>query len=912
MGRFYKYLFFFLFLLFCRLCFASEASDVLLQIGKKYYLRGNYEQAVHELNKALMADPSDQLAKAYLEESRNKLRGEQMKVALDYIQENKDSFTRPQEPPSKEQVYPTQPSREAALRASVQQECQIEKALKTRPEISKALTEIEIRGDYQVSIGIEDGEIIGKRANYDLNEENYRTLSPAAYNNYENTYDPAIYSQIRFQIDGLKEEGLGFYTNIDISPFSFIGKTNKVTVASAWGDTADVQLKYWANTRYTVNDIVYTNLLGNSFALPEVKVVGGRTLPFNALGLFWPPDTFPIPELDIQREFWPLRELWFDYNTDLFKARIFPAGLENQAYTSDDIMGLSNHKIYWEESPWLDEWAPGHQNTGAPSRDFFKGYWDDSLSSFTKDSSGIRLTNLRGFSLSAGVADTNLDFTMASPKDLWQDYEDFDTMSGVLRLTNSSFERLRIGGIYTYKVGYNNGERDSTNQVAGADVNYGINENTKASLEIARSLSVQDRTSAFKTDDGGNAVKLSLTHSSQEEVFDKDYFGVQPEEDSNEAFYKARLEAAHMDKGFEAGLSNYRETRDDSFWSRHMHFRKPFDYYYTGIYQPSVGWDDIKVFSIGDGIDYGRDAVSLRLEFANLLDSRLDGLFDVRNVHQTGGKFLENVARLETTYRVMPRLTAKFLGIYHSLPKTKGGVDPFLIITDLDEPYFNNAIPDGADPSLKTLSMGAEYELTEACALSFIWEHTNDSTLTNDNFPRGLLTWSSFTVYPEYDMLFRKQTGGLNYAGAFPVPDYPYYDIFRAGLRLKPVESVDIFLNWTRNEYELAQAIDDNFNHIGLEVAFTPCRKLGFYLRYAYSRMYDYSELNDGQGLNLRSHHNFFSEARYRVTDDSEFIMQYGAGGVLPIGVDSTSPFGGSLPVLDTQHIVRAYYRRKF
>ena len=48
--------------------FCSETSiqGFLVDIGKSFYQKGNYEEAVHEFSKALIVDPDNQAAKAYL------------------------------------------------------------------------------------------------------------------------------------------------------------------------------------------------------------------------------------------------------------------------------------------------------------------------------------------------------------------------------------------------------------------------------------------------------------------------------------------------------------------------------------------------------------------------------------------------------------------------------------------------------------------------------------------------------------------------------------------------------------------------------------------------------------------------------------------------------------------------------
>ena len=912
MGRLwnrYFSLLFFLFL-FVPLSFSSSSSEYFRQLGKSYYIKGDYQEAVKEFTKAVLADPSDELSQEYLKLAKEKKRKQEIDKYLDYLETSKEEPTLAKKEPSpKERVYAEEASpKKLPYRAPKREEEKIERTVLKDKKKRKKESNIEIRGDYQLSFGVEKGDVYWKRANYDLNEENWRTLSGAGLNNYENSYDPAIFSKLQFTVETKKEEGLGFHFNMDISPWSFIGKSNKILLRGAGGDRAEVELKYSSNTGYTLAETIYTLDNGDAFSLPEIKVVRSRILPVNITSLF--ANIFSLPELEIHREFWPFREIWVDYNQGPLSLRIFPVALHSQAYTSDDILGLSNHKTYWEESPWLDYWNPGHYNSGGG--DFFPGYWDDALTWIAKDSSGTFLGNLRGFTLSLASDLTNLDVSFSSPKHLWQDYDEFDTYNGAVRLKHRLSENFQIGSTYTTKIGFKEDKLDATIHSWGVDFTYGFSGNSKMALEVASSKAVSDKASGYKTDRRGNALKLRYVFSSQEDIFDKNFYEIVLPQDSTQPFWRGMVELAHMDEGFRTGLSNYKETKDDSYWSRHIYFRKPFDYYYTGLYGPSLSWEDIEPYKIGDGIDYGRDVIRLRYEFKNLLGSSLDGLLDVRNIHSTEGKFIENVTHLEATYRLNERLKFRLLGIHHKLPHTKANQDPFLVNEDTGDYLSNTQIKDGQDPSLKTVSLGTEYEILPKISLSFVWEHSNDTTLAFDNFPRGLLTWSSFTTYTEEGYIFRKLIQGLNHPGVFPLPPYPYFDIFKVGLRLSPLENLEIYLDWTKNEYGWAQGIDDNVNHIGLELAYQPLKNLGFYLRYTYSKMYDYSELNDNQGANEDSHHNFFSEVRFSPWEDNEFILQYGVGSVTPIGVSIGSPFGGSLPVLDTQHIFRVYYRRKF
>lgn len=149
-----------------------------------------------------------------------------------------------------------------------------------------------------------------------------------------------------------------------------------------------------------------------------------------------------------------MRELWFDYKQDSFKFRFFPLALSNQALTSDDPLMLSNHAVYWEESPWILQWAPGHLNTAAG--DFSRGRWSDSLAFNTRDSDLVRLTALRGFSFDYFPSEeTSFKLTGASPKGLWQDYDSFDNVPAAMRFKQKIGERLQIGNTYTFRMGLN-------------------------------------------------------------------------------------------------------------------------------------------------------------------------------------------------------------------------------------------------------------------------------------------------------------------------------------------------------------------------------------------------------------------------------------------------------------------------
>jgi tetratricopeptide (TPR) repeat protein len=779
------------------------------------------------------------------------------------------------------------------------------------------LPPLKITGETQIRLGVTSEETVWKRANFDMNERNWRVISDAAFNQRENTYDARTYDRLRINLDTDNEDGFNFHSNITVDPWSFTGRSDKVTVTSSGGDTAEIELKYWSNTGHTINETVYTLQNGDTINLPELRVndsKASQTTITSAWG-----GSFTIPELKIHREFQPIRELWFDYQQNAAKFRLFPFAYQDQALTTDDPLRLSNNHIWWEDSPWLRRWKPGILNSGASPVDFTKGYWDDSISFFARDSEGTRLTSLRGLCFEFEPSDrTSIETTLATPRDPWQEYSDVDNITSATRLKHKLSDGLSIGTTYTMRMGFNLDEgskTDSRNNVVGLDLGFELIEGIKTSFEIAHSESEYDLTnSQYRTESRGEAYYFSIIgRYPGRSIMDLKYGYDEIKQNTEEDFFaKTKVYVAHMDRGFDPSLSSYRHTRNDTFWSRHIHFRQPFEYYYTGLYYPSLKWDDIKPYRIGNGIDIGRDVIGWRLETS--WQERLGSLFDLRNVHQTDGKYIETVARDEITWKINDKLTAKGLGLYHDLPKTKGGVDPFVFDSLTGRYFTNNQIEDGKNPSIKTGSLGLEYEFFDWLAVNGIWERTNDYSLGYDNFPRGVLkddTTQSYT-WREDGNIYRGDGNWLYSQQYFPSPPYAYYDVFKVGLKINPIQKLELYLDYTRNEYKGAGQINDNMNHVGMELVYSPTSKLGFYLKYVYSRWNNLNRLTAGENKTYVGSHNFFGELNYRVSEDEEFIVQYGEFGRAPVASVSDDPYGGSLSALDTQHIVRLFYSRRF
>ena len=859
-----------------RVSAVTPIGEYLCDLGVGYYREGRFDDALHEFKKALMVDPESPTAKSY--------------IGLIFAQEISP-------PPTGAPPLFSEPSREEV--------------------ISQTLEKLKVSGEAQLSVGATSDDFIWKKANGDLNERSWRMLSDAAFDRRTDTFDPRVFDQVRVNVDLKQTEGVGFHSNITVDPWSFTGKSDKVTITGVdpSGDYTEVQLRYWSNTGYVINQVFPTLKNGDSFALPELKVVDGSTSATPIMSNFG--NIFNLPAIKIYREFQPLRELWVDYAQEGYKFRFFPIAYQDQAFTSDDPLQLTNHHTWWEESHWLSRWLPGNYNFGVAARDFTRGKWDNSLSYFTRDSNNVRLTALRGFSFDWMPEDsTSLSTTFATPKDLWQDYGAVDNVINANRFKYRIADNLSAGALYTLRIGLDdNAARDVLNHVWGMDLGYSPWEGHKINMEIAASNTQRDLTSdTFKTRSRGNLYYLSLFGSSTGQAIMDLKYGyeeIKPEESSVFFFGKYRFYAARMDKGFDPSLSNFRNTRNDAFWSRHIHFRRPPEYFFSGLYFPNLRWDDVRPSALGDGIDIGRDAMGFRLETSSW-DRGIDNLFDIRNVHQTDGQYVETVTRDEITYKATDKLTVKGLGIYQDLPDTEHWIDPFVFDANTGIPFNNQAIKGGDDPTLKTGSLGLEYAFTDRIALNGIWERTNDCTLAYGNFPRGILNSSSFTTFREFDEKFRREDPFLYSQALYPLAPYPYFNIFKSGLRLNPADKMEIYLDYTRNEFKSAGQIDDNINHVGLEFSYLPTEKVGMYLRYTYSRWNDINRMLDGYDKIYLSHHNFFTEFRYLPTADDELVMQYGESGRSPVSVINFDPFGGSLATLDTCHIVRFYYRRKF
>jgi hypothetical protein len=741
-----------------------------------------------------------------------------------------------------------------------------------------------------MSLGFTGEDVIWKEANGDYNERNFRMISHDFPKT--NTFDTRVYDRFKVVFDtNTGEKGFNFHSDITIDPWSFVGKTDKFTVTSdgAGNDSVEMELKYWSGTRSTINETLYTLGLGDSLALSEYKVSDGKIPSFTASSNW---STFTVPEQEVDFTFQPFREMWFDYKNDDYGFRVFPFGLEDQALTSDDPMGLSNHHIYWEPSPWLDEWKPGHINTNATPNDFWKGEWSDDMAFFTRDSDLKRLTALRGVALQGNLTDnTDLSMTVATPKGLWQDYDEVNSIPAAVRAKTQLTDSLMLGVVDTFRVGYDEANKtDSYNNVVGIDASYDIG-SANIVAEIAKSKSEYDKTSSYKNEKDGTAAHVAVKKET--------------------GLGNARVAFTRMDKDFDPGLANYRETRQDMHWGRHIQFKKPMEENAWG--GTSLKYADVEPFRIGDGIDTGRTALNFRLDTKETWDGNMDNLIDFRYVRDSDHKYVEGVFREENTLRINPKWTSKFLYIYHDLPNTKGGIDPISYDSDTGEFLKNTAIEDGKDPSLSTYSFGLEYAPEPWISFFGIYENTNDYRFGTGSHPNGLLNSTYFTTETIDGKVYREEIAQLYNQGYFDLPPYDRFNIFRAGISLKPTEKLGIDFDYTKNDFKFAAGIDDNINHIGSTVKYNFNPRLTGFLKYTYSKLYNLYRLNTSGDLKYQDHHNVFMEFNYNVTEYGLLVIQFGEGSVVsPVWGAAASPYGDFYPTLDTQHILRIYYHGIF
>ncbi|MCM8770528.1 MAG: hypothetical protein NC936_01490, partial [Candidatus Omnitrophica bacterium] len=406
--------------------------------------------------------------------------------------------------------------------------------------------------------------------------------------------------------------------------------------------------------------------------------------------------------------------------------------------------------------------------------------------------------------------------------------------------------------------------------------------------EFAASTFKVDEANGIETSFDGLAASIGIDFKEPKEL--------------EKGFYRSRLYVAYLDEGFYPGLSNYRfSRRDDPYWSRNICF---------GKFNPE---DEAIIW--GDGIDRARMAVGFNTGIKSL-NERLDTRFDLRNVHNDSGDYIETVGRLESTYKVSDKLTSKVLAYYQHLPKTEENIDPIIYtktmysITDFfsedDTHPFNDDIEADKDPSVGSFGVGLKYDLTTTVSLEGIFTRTNDPL----DFPRNLL--NDFYVTDEIidGVVYDKVVPFLYDQYYFGLPPYDYYNIYKAKFIWQPwPDKLKLTLSYTKNENKFSTGIDDNVNHIGFELDYTLNKKWDFWAKYTYAKIVDLYELIANDTYLYAGHNNVFLGVRYNLRKDESFTLLFGEF----VGYDNEYlDTNWTLSSLDTQHLFRFFYRKKF
>ncbi len=742
----------------------------------------------------------------------------------------------------------------------------------------------KMSGRYRLAAGADADDLTLNAANADLQERNSRYLFGERR---ENTYDPAVYNQFLLNLEVEPRDKLSFTGQIVADPWSWVGTTGEqIVTADTGGEVMRYNLKYFGAFDSTINEIYRTNN-ADAVAFPLIEVQDGRTVRTAVYGFtdFNPPTGVPftIPEHDVDLEFRPFRKLWADYTEDDWHVRLFALADQSQALTTDDPLGLSNHKDYWQQSPWLYQYEPTRFFTDGSIQ---RGYYSDTLSTLARDSEGNRLVLLRGASFEADLGRTYLVGTVAAPYTPWDDgFFNADNVPGAFRIKHRATEDLMVGSTYTFRLGLIDKGVADAGQAGGVDARWRFHEHWTAAGEMALSRRDKDlgTDERLRVSTDGYAFKAAL-----EGDFDH----------HEDGHTRMQLSYTQMDRGFEPLLSRYSNTRDDHFWGKHLTFAE----------LPA----DLEEFRLGDGADLNRAVARWRWRERAFAD-RFFNLFDVRHVRtQSSGDFKENVVREEATFKVTDRFTAKGLFRWQKLPKTTPNVEPFLsdyYFTGFEDPsslaFQNTAIPGGKDPSRFTFGAALQYVLDERWTAEGFYELTNDVP----DFPRGLLN-GTFRDAPTRveGILTDRLTNFIYSQGPFgAVPRYEYFTIVRERLIWTPDPPLKVIFHAAQNGNKYWAAIDDNVNHQGVSVAFDATERLTLFMDYTRSLLIDVPRMVSGGVTSYDDHHNVYFSLDYRLNSATALRAEYGVFG-LGLDAPQISPYSTtafSLPTLDTEHLVR-------
>ncbi len=706
------------------------------------------------------------------------------------------------------------------------------------------------------------------------------------------TYDPAIYSQHRLNLEFTPANKVSFFTQIVNDPWSYVGTTGEQVQKTEPDDSEHIRynLKYFGANNSTIGEI-YRVTDSDRYSIPKIKIHDGHTVTTRVSGLLLPQNTITIPELDIDYEYRPIRKLWMDYTEEQWHVRAFALADETQALTTDDPLGLSNHKDYWQQSPWLDQYRPAQFFDDLTLRHVMKrGYYSDSLSFTARDSEGNRLVLLRGLSFDGHFDKTQVEATVAAPFTPWDEhYFDADNIPGALRVKQQMTENWMLGGTYTFRKGMVDGKTADFGNVLGIDTAYQLRDNTLLKAEVATSQRAKDVSmdQFYDTQTHGNAYKLSV-----ETGYDH----------AMEGHADFQLSYAQMGRHFDPLLSKYLSTRDDKFWGTHLSFED----------RPNL-----EPFRIGDGLDVNRSVARIQWK-EKLFKDQFYNLFDLRNVHKTSNTaYLETVLRNETTYQFNSKLTGKALFRWRGLPQTTQNVEPamtafYFPMTDIDPTDFviqNTAVKGDKDADQFTYSLGLQYAINSQWTVEGIGERTN----AIPDFPRGLLNNVFRDANERVDNILLDRMTVFLYGQSElkSAPPYAYYNIFKERLIDQVSDNLKLVLHATQNSYRFAGGIDDNITHIGLSADFAYSKKLSFFADYTFSHQVDIPHFiaSNYTQEHYDGHHNIYMSGDYKINASTVFRAEYGVFGLGNNTVldNPYSTSGFSLPTLDTEHLLRLY-----
>ncbi len=768
-----------------------------------------------------------------------------------------------------------------------------------------------VSGTYRAAMGV------GRNRNFSLNDSTPdlqdRDFHYLFGNRQYNTFDPAIYSQYRLDIDSQVTKTDSVFVQLVADPWSYVGQTSEIVVPDSTGtDSFRIKQKYWGANNSTIPYIVNSRG-GNSTAMPELEAQNGHTQSFTTAG-FGFGNTFTIPEQEIDYEFRPLRKAWWDHEGDIWHVRLFALADQNQVMTTDDPMQLSNKKDFWQGSAWLDQWMPLQQYTmngfafGAVHRNrpvFTRGHYSEDEAFYARDSEGNYLTLLRGGAVEADFGRTYMGAMVASRYGLWDEYQEFDNIPGVFRLKHQVTEPWMVGATYTYRVGLVDREPDAYNQVISVDTKYYTNETDYMYGQVAGSRNDIDRLSSFQTAYEGQAYKTGfVSHTGN----------------TQSGITRWNGDFSWIGTKFKETLSKYASLRDDEFWGNHISWAKT----------PP----DVDPFKIGTGEDYGRYVFRLNAA-SSFPDKGVDNLFDIRHVRATDSNgytargndddesHIETVIRDETTWKFAPEWTFKNFMRFHILPPTVRGIEPLMTAYNppqLDDPalesaifYENTLIQPDLNANRYSFGQGLQWEPDHKWTVSGTFEVTNDIP----EFPRGLLnntylTSAHIDPYTPSWALYRQQAF-LYRQDIFGLPPYDYFTIVKERVVYRHTEDLQFIFHAAQNTYTLWAPVDDNVEHQGISVDWQITDRWSAFFDYTHTHLADVPKLiaNNFTRLDFDDHHNIYTRLRYRINTNAVLTAEYGAFGqtfyegsdALPATAYAVTTF--ALPTVDTEHLFR-------